>query len=242
MKTLRQILALILILVSISLLVWAILPNRHQVVKHYVEPTAMQVASTGLAEVPTVLEVRQVRLEWLSSMRIGDQAEISLAFEPVQGEILAPTPQGKFSDVYERYYLMAESRLEAAGLQVNPAKPVRESLPAGQTVRFRWQVHGESPGIYQGNVWLSLRFLPLDESPASETLIFVGEVDMHATSLLGMGGPQARMLGGVGIIVGLALSYDVIIDLIKWWRGKKTQRSQRIRAKNARTGTKGFNY
>ncbi len=133
--------------------------------------------------------------------------------------------QGELSDVYASYAVMAEGRFEVAGLKVSPANPVRESLLSGHTLKLKWQVRANQAGTYQGNVWLSLRFLPLDGSQAVEVPIFVHALDIRASSFLGISAPVARLAGGMGIIIGLAMSYDVMIYSMRWLR-KKSQRTQ----------------
>lgn len=134
-------------------------------------------------------------------------------FEQEPEEGLTPIPQEVFPDVYTSYSLMAEGRFEVAGVRADPANARRESLPAGQRIEFKWKVSAAEKGSYTGNMWLTLRFLPLDGGEAVERPIFVHEVKIKAISLLGLGGAMARLLGGVGIIIGMALNYDVMIKL-----------------------------
>ncbi len=220
-KKIRRGVAIVLLLASLSLLIWGNLPGSRQSFSQYIEPTAMQVSASGSASIPALLEMRQVRVEWPDSLRIGDQADITLTFEPVKSEILLPSPETKLTDLYGYYALMADSRFEVAGLQVQPAEPRRESLPKGQTVKYRWQVSAQEVGKYAGIVWLSLRFLPLDGGQASEVTVFVHELDIRASSFLGLSGPVARLMGGIVIIVGIAFDYDVIIGRLTNRRKKQ---------------------
>jgi hypothetical protein len=220
LKKIRRALSLGLLLFSGSLLIWAFLPSQRQVVTQTISSAEMQLPSSTQAITPTILETRKVVLEWPSSMRIGDMDEISLVFEPIQNEASSNNPQGEFSDVYNNYNIMAEARIEAAGIRANPGNPTRESMPSGHSVKFKWQVNIEQAGSYQGNVWLSLRFLPLDGRPASQWPIFVRMVDIHAVSLFGLSAPWARLLGGVGIILCVLIIFDDMIGLVRKWIGK----------------------
>ena len=210
LTTIRRVLSLLLILAGCGMLLWAWLPNPRQALSQYIEPPAMQAPAAGFAQILASLEVRQVRMEWPTSLRIGEPGAITLSFDPVRSEIIVPKPEAQFSDVYNSYNLMAEGRFEVAGRRVDPANPIRESMPSGQTVKFTWQLSPQEIGTYECNVWLLLRFLPLDGSPASEVPVFVHQVDIQATSLFGLGGPQARLLGGVGIIASVILSLDLL--------------------------------
>ena len=112
---------------------------------------------------------------------------------------------------------MAEAKFEVAGVRVEPANPTRVSMPPGQPVRFKWQISAEQAGAYGGNVWLSLRFLPLDGSTPIQVPIYVKEFGIKATSLLGFSGTTARLVGGVGVLLSLLLVFN---DMIDWWKKK----------------------
>jgi len=215
LKKIRRALSIGLLLFSSGLLIWASLPSKRQVAIQTISPSEMQLPSTTQAVIPAILETRQVVLDWPSSMRIGDMGVITLVFEPIPNNPPSNNPQGEFSDVYDNNNIMAEARFEVAGISVNPANPTRESMPSGHSVKFEWQVNLEQAGSYHGNVWLSLRFLPLDGTTASQEPIFVREVDIHAASLFGISAPMARLLGGVGIILSVLIIFD---DMISWAR------------------------
>ncbi len=158
-----------------------------------------------------------VRLEWPSLLRIGDEGVIILDFEPALEDISAPSASTRYSDIYSSYNIMVEGRFEVAGIKVDSSNSIRESLPAGQPVRFKWKVSADKAGVYPGNVWLSLRFLPLDGNQTTQLPIFVHEVEIRSINLLGLNGMLARLLGGVGVLIGVIL---VLNDMIKEWKNK----------------------
>ncbi len=228
LKTLRHVVSVVLLLAGIILLGWGMLPDRTRAIEQFISPAEMQLPGDGTAAIATLMEYRQVRLEWPATMRIGDQETIRLVFETVTSEIIVQKPAADLANVYDKYNLMAEGRLEVGGLQVDPANPRRESLPQGQTVTYLWQVRAQEAGNYTGTIWLSLRFLPLDGGPASQVPVFVRDLDIQANSLLGLSGPIARAAGGVGIVVGLGLCFDVMIGLIKKITTKDTKDTKEI--------------
>jgi hypothetical protein len=215
MRIIRQIVSFVLILAGLIMLAWASIPYKRQILVTTILPAEMQAPEGGQGGGQALLQARQVVLEWPESMRIGDKAVISLAFQPAENQTNDNYHGSDLTDAYASYNLMAEGGFEVAGLRVNPDNPVRESLLAGQMVSLKWTIGAQEAGSFPGDVWLSLRFLPLDGSPASDVPIFVQQVELHASSLLGLGGPQARLLGGMGVIVGLALSTDVMIRMFK---------------------------
>ena len=212
-KTIRRGVGLGLLICSVGLLVWASLPSRVQMMEQVILPAEMKLPNDE-QPAKAVLETRQVRLEWPESMRIGDSAEIRLIFESVGEEKQDANSDIELSNVYNQYNLMVEGRFEVSGLKVNPANPLRESLLAGEIISYDWNVTAENAGIYPGTVWLSLRFLPLEGDVPSQVPIFVTKVDIKATSLWGISGPIARLLGGLGVALGIIMLFDVMIGLL----------------------------
>ena len=211
--TIRRGVGLGLLICSVGLLVWASLPSRVQMMEQVILPAEMKLPNDE-QPAKAVLETRQVRLEWPESMRIGDSAEIRLIFESVGEEKQDANSDIELSNVYNQYNLMVEGRFEVSGLKVNPANPLRESLLAGEIISYDWNVTAENAGIYPGTVWLSLRFLPLEGDVPSQAPIFVTKVDIKATSLWGISGPIARLLGGLGVALGIIMLFDVMIGLL----------------------------
>ena len=165
--------------------------------------------------ISALLETRRVRLEWPEFMRIGDKYTITLDFEqPQEINTSQPAPTG-FSNVYDCCNVMAEARFDVAGIIVDPANPTRESMPPGQPVRFKWKITAEQAGLYRGTIWLSLRFLPLDGSTPIQGPIYVNDIRFDASSFLGLSGGMARIVGWVGVILGIFLISDVWIDLAR---------------------------
>ena len=112
---------------------------------------------------------------------------------------------------------MAEARYDVAGVNLVPANPTRESMPSGQPVKFSWKVNADQVGSYDGTVWLSLRYLPLDGSQVEQVPIYVREINIRTVSLLRLTESMATILGGVGILVAAILVYDDLIDLVRKW-------------------------
>jgi hypothetical protein len=186
----------------------------------------MQLPSSSQVAIPMMIETRQVLLEWPSSMRIGEKEEIALVFEPVETEVSSPTQQIESSNIYSSYNIMAEARFEVAGIRVFPANPTRVSMPAGQTVKFKWQISADQAGSYNGTIWLSLRFLPLDGTQASQVPIYIHDVRIQTASLFGMNETMAYSIGGAGIVLGMALVFGDMIKWIQLWTRKKTTQAR----------------
>lgn len=165
---------------------------------------------------------RQVVLDWPKSMRIGDTDEIILILKPVESGTSTQNPSFVSIDIYSIYNIMAEARLEMAGITSNPANPVRESMPIGQTVKYKWEVNTNRVGLFTGKVWLYLRLLPLDGSTPNQVPIFIREVRLQTSSLLGMNETVAYIVAGVGIVVAIVIVYSDEIRWIRMWTRKIT--------------------
>jgi hypothetical protein len=221
----RRILSLIIVLTSVLLIVWVSLPNPHQALTQSIIPTEMQLPSNGQTPIPMLIKTRQISLIWPNSMRIGEIEEITLVFKPVENVASSTKPQVESSDIYKSYNIMVEARFEVAGISVSPANPTRESMPAGQTVKFKWQISTNQVGSYDGNVWLSLRFLPLNGTQASQVPIFIHEVKIQSSSLFGMNETQAYFVGGSGVALGVVIIFGDMIVLIRRWMKKMTTKA-----------------
>jgi hypothetical protein len=228
LRTIRRSWAVILVLVSIFLFVWAAIPNQHQT---YVQDISLPDIKPPNGDGSTALlsmNSRWVTLEWPNSMRIGEMEEITLSFKPVAGNNLAADAQMVENSVYERYNLMAEGRFEVAGVRVKPSNPIRESMPEGQVVKFTWQISSNKAGIYDGTVWLSLRLLPLDGSPAIQVPIFIKETTIQATSLFGLNIGMVYILGGVGVALAMITASSDIIGLKRKWQKQKSAQGNKV--------------
>ena len=181
-----------------------------------------------------MLGARQVVLEWPESMRIGEQEQISLIFEPMISETTGFDQSDAGTDIYSAYNVMAEAKFEVAGVMVKPTNPIRASMPSGQTVKFRWQISADQVGSYDGQVWLSLRLLPLDGSLVSEVPVYIRELKMQTATLFGMTEAMAYLVGGAGVVISFVIEYGDVIRWIHKRKRKKTTKERKITTKDAK--------
>jgi hypothetical protein len=216
----RHALSLIILLLSVSLIVWALLPNPHQIVTQSILSAEMRLPSSVQVSSSSMMETRQVMLKYPNSMRIGETEEITLVFEPVEDGVSSSNAPAISSDIYYRYNIMTEASFGVTGIWVSPANPTRESMPAGQAVKFRWQISTDRVGSFAGTLWLSLRFLPLDGSQASQVPIFIRDVEIRTSSLFGLNQTMAYLFGGVGMVLATGIVFDDIIAFARRWMKK----------------------
>jgi hypothetical protein len=174
--------------------------------------------------VPTLLpalpESHRLTLEWPAEMRTGDADIIRLTLEVDSGGRVTPTAEFAGYEVtgevvekpnlYATHHVLAEARLDIAGLQISPQGKVSEPLLPGESVSFYWSVKAVKSGNYRGTVWLHLRFLPKAGGTEMRQAISAQVVEIQVNSFLGLTAPQARWLGGLTAILGSVISLPEI--------------------------------
>lgn len=168
---------------------------------------------------PAIPEVRALTLAYPASIPVGGEGRVTLAFE-------MESAASGIQDVFETHNVVAEARLEMAGVEARPATAVSEPLLPGQPASFFWSVIPSRAGEYEGMAWFYLRFVPKDGGTESRRVISAQQVEIRATSLLGLDADVATWLGLVGMAVGLALAFPSLEGLLKRVWGKVRQGQQ----------------
>jgi hypothetical protein len=175
---------------------------------------------------PAVPEPRLLTLEWPARLRTGDSDVIRLTLEVDEEGNITPTASYEGNEiitelvlipnVYDTHNVLAEARLDIAGLEVIPPDLFSQALRPGETVTFSWSVRAADVGRYRGTVWLFLRFLPLDGSADSQVALSAQVIEIQAVNLLGIGGTTARLMGLVGVAASGLLGADDILKALGW--------------------------
>jgi hypothetical protein len=110
-----------------------------------------------------------------------------------------------------------ESRLETAGLEVLPTGEILEPLLSGRQAVFYWRVLAEQSGDHEVVAWVSLHARAEESGKSSSQasqqgqLLTAQKIPIRAVELFGLNGQMARLLGGIGLVFGLALCVDGFI-------------------------------
>jgi len=183
---------------------------------------------------PAILESRRLTLEFPPVMRTGDSARIRMQLEVDDRGNITPTAivEGnvvtgevvEIPNLYETHFVVAEARLDMAGMEVQPPGMISEPLTPGKAVTFYWSVRPEKSGRYEGTAWLHMRFIPM-VSPGGEQEsripVSVQFLEIEARSFLGfLSGGTARGVGALGSVLGSVLGFPFIDDFVKWLWGK----------------------
>lgn len=167
------------------------------------------------AQIP---EQRLLTLEWPATLRQGDADTVRLSLEVDEEGQLTPSAEIEGHEVkgqpveipnlYDTHNVIAEARLDLAGMQIVPGPEVSEPLRPGQKVSFYWSVRAEDVGKYRGTLWLHLNFIPRGEGEESRIAVTAQQLEIQVVNLFGLGGTPARLLGGAGALIGSMLGLD----------------------------------
>ena len=189
------------------------------------QPT--QAASVQLP--PAVPEARLLTLEYPSAIRAGDSDVVRLTLEVDDLGHLTPTvsvagntTQGQvvlIPDVYETHNVVAEARLDLAGVDVKPEGLVSEPLVRGQKVTFYWSIQPAEIGHFKGTVWFYLHFVPRGAGEESRQALSAQTIEIDSTALLGLKAGWARWLGLAGTFFGSLLGFPFFEQvLVAVWK------------------------
>jgi hypothetical protein len=178
---------------------------------------------------PTVPEMRVLTLEFPPVIRAGDSDVITLTLEVDEQGNLTPTVSSvgnvtrsevvSIPNVYETHNVLAEARLDMAGVEIRPTDMVSQPLLPGQPVKFFWSVRPAEVGKYRGTVWCFLHFVPKTNGQESRQALSAQIVEVDATALFGIQAGPARWFGVVGTFVSSLLGLPFLESTLKWlWK------------------------
>ncbi len=229
-RIVRQVLVSLVFFASLVLLVWGAFPNIDHTRQQTLTRLEMQVSTpSGIPGTPSpaVPEERLLTLDWPSTLRQGDANRyIRLTLDVSKSGEITPSvstegdesieEQVQIPNVYDTHNVMAEARLDMSGLAMAPDDLVSLSLRPGESVTFLWNVRAAEVGTYRGTVWLYLRFLPLDGGPESRDALKAIDIDITTVNFLGIGGPAARIMGILGVILCGMFGFGDLINAVRW--------------------------
>lgn len=199
-------LGLILLIASVSLLVWGYYPQQE-------ENLTLQIPGIG-----------QQSLNWSSSLRAGDVGFIRLTLSSAEleldGNALLSNESGKLDPVHQAILkdpnnIVAETRIELPGTRVLPGAEMSQPLRLGEDLKTIWQIMPLESGTYQGEVWLYLHPISENQSDGIRQPISILNFHIQSIDLFGVTGRQARISGIIGIVIVLLLWWGRNGNIIK---------------------------
>jgi len=206
-------------------------PSATQVLAEPIAPGALQPTAGAPTEpaptlAPAIPEARRVTLEYPGHIRVGDSDVVRLTLEVDTLGSITPTAETagnvvvgqtvQVPNLYDTHSVIAEARLDLAGVDIRPGEVVSESLQPGQSVTFYWSVHPADPGTYRGTAWLFLRFIDKSTKEENRIPLSAQTVQISTSELFGLSGGLARTAGSVGSVVGAVLGFPFVTDVLKW--------------------------
>ena len=193
-------------------------------------PTLDLGAGSGQPSVPSI-EYRLLTLEFPPNIRAGDADLIRLTLEVDEHGNLTPTAEidghevtGETIEVenlYETHYIIAESRLDMAGVQIVPSGLISEPLLPGESVKFFWSISAPDSGNYLGTVWFYLRYIPKDGGAESRRAVSAQRIEIESTKFFNiLSADSAKKLGAIGSFLGAVLGFPFVDDILKFFWAK----------------------
>ena len=200
-------------------------------------PMATPASNFPMAVTPTepaaIPEARQLILEWPAKIRTGDSDLVRLTLEMDEDGTLTATAEYKghettgepvsIPNLYATHNVIAEAWLDLAGVQLAPQNTISQELRPGREVTFYWSLRPEDVGTYRGTAWMTLRFEPREGGSSQRLTMPPQPLEIRVVTLLGMSGRTARILGGIGTVLGAVFSAD---DIIAWLRKRFKSKDQ----------------
>ena len=206
-----------------------------------IEPTVPlpSVLPTGLPAFtpqaqPTINESRRLTLEFPPTMRAGDADIVRLTLEVDDLGNVTPTAQFEgnvvtgeviqIPNLYESHHVIAESRFDMAGVEMQPTDLVNVTLAQGQSATFLWSIRPADVGVYRGTIWLYLRFVDKLNGAESRITVSAQIIEIEAVNLVGLSGSAARTAGFIGSIVGTVIGFPFLEDIVKFLYSKRRRK------------------
>lgn len=180
---------------------------------------------------PAIPERRRLTLEFPPVIKAGDSDRVILTLEMDTLGNLTPTAvyEGnqvtggvvQIPNLYETHTVIAEARLDLAGVEVSPAEETYTQLMPGQSVTFYWSVSPRAAGVFRGTVWLHLRFVDKVTGAESRTAVSAQPIEIEGTNLLGFSGKFARTVGILGSVTGSVIGFPFFGEILKFLWGRR---------------------
>ena len=211
-------LGLVILAVSILFFAWGYWPARR-------ETRIRPISGAAQAALP---EKRALTLVFPPKIRAGDTGVVRLILGVETAGNLIPTAEnggeaaGRAS-LYETHKVIAESRFDIPGMDVRPTELISAPISQGQPAVFYWTLRPDAVGRYGGTIWLYIRTVDRLTGQESRETISAQIVEIDSVRFLGLKANQVRILGMVGIVIGLLLSLPFFESRIISFTRKKTK-------------------
>jgi hypothetical protein len=180
-------------------------------------------------QAPILQEHRLLSWEWPAVIRVGDSDRVRLTLEMDQAGKVTPTAEVSGNpiggqpvyvpDLYDTHNIVAEARLDLAGMVISPEGTIDEPLTRGQTITFYWSIRPSEAGNYEGTLWFFLNLVPKKGGDTIRQPIMAQRVNIEAQSIFGLSGNTVRIAGAAGSVVSAVLGFPFLENILALvWR------------------------
>ncbi len=224
MKSLRPLLFFLALGLTLLFGVWGGVGPPRRLQEHLlpVMPTTPQI------QPQVILGRLTIKLETPQYLRLGDAGLFRLWLlleenSSAPGEPSLPGSSGLPADMFSltKLTMIAEARLDLAGMEVRPDQEISEPLFPGKPLTFYWSVRATQAGEYHGVAWLHLRLIT--EGEETRLPLSAQEVRLQVRTLWGLSANTARWLSLFWGIMTFLLGLPYLKD-IGLWLQRKLQR------------------
>jgi hypothetical protein len=205
----RWVVGILMIMVALPFLVWGFWPVSR--LSRQVNLPSSIVSQGDRSVSPTTIWV-----SWPAWMQAGREAEITVQF---QSDDTAGNQGSKPAAIGGNGWSI-EARLEMPNVAVSPAGAVIHSVSSKSIPPFSWQIRPGGGGRKQGTIWLHLINTEVTKDQNnSRYLVAAQPIALQAATCVGINAYLAQVLGVLGLVIGVALSADILIALFTKRRG-----------------------
>jgi len=207
----RQLVGIIVLGASLLMLYWSGRPYGFRTHTIDLLQTELRLPDSQQELTDPLASAGQIILVWPSQIRLGDPAEVRLRFEPaVDAGLISPGQSNLF----------LESRLELMDLQHTPTGEISQAFSFDHPLVFLWNLRPLQTGLFEGKTWIHLRMIETNNGGETTRLLAAPSFKIQVQSILGFSGIQARLMGSLGVAIGLFLALDGILERIGKLFGK----------------------
>jgi hypothetical protein len=144
------------------------------------------------------------QLAWPTVIRSGETRNAALHLEAVDSSQMDKTGN-----------LLIETRLELPGAVVSPAGAIRQPLIPGKGLVFNWQIRVNGEGSLGGTLWIYRVIIPVVGDTDDRQVVLAFPLEVKAATVLGMPVGLARWIGGIGLMISMALLAYWLPDIMR---------------------------
>jgi hypothetical protein len=146
-------------------------------------------------------EITQPALPFDTFMIYVDFPKGIRTYERTQASIKIAPDQWTLGDDVEKPGLMIETRIDLAGIQMDPSGIVSQPLTSKDGLSFNWGLEADQPGIYKDTLWIFL--VNIDEG--SSWPILAKAIEIRANEVLPITPAILRWVLGMVCLVAIFL-------------------------------------